>query len=218
MRHLPWLARIVLTLAISLALASTVEARHFWQTFGSTVPSADGGCSWNQNQDYFVPRHASSGRYGLFSPCKSSSTGLSSASPYSHPQHLGYSDIYGSFHYDRRNHVYGAYCGCSPILSGGANTSNVCASIASFGTVCSDVYSNAYSEPVAPLYNVEPAQLDILGSIPVEGSGLLTQGDLQLGNLGLGGAGGQMPLPTQNPMQLLQGLPGGLNLPQFPQP
>ena len=211
MRYLPWLARFVMTLAISLVLASTVEARHFWQTFGSTVPSADGGYSWNQNQDYFVPRHSSSGRYGLFSPCKSSSTGLSSASPYSHPLHSGYSGIYGSFHYDRRNHVYGAYCGCSPILSGGANTSNSCASNAGFGIVSNELVASQYNN----LHNVEPAQLEILGSIPVEGSGLMSQSDL----LGLGGgAGGPMPLPTQNPMQLLQGLPGGLNLPQFPQP
>jgi hypothetical protein len=59
-------------------------------------------------------------------------------------------------------------------------------------------------EKVAPLYNVEPAGLAILGSIPVEGSGLMTQADLSpLGNLG----GGQLP-QSQGIMEQLQNLPG----------
>ncbi len=201
MRYLPWLV-----LAISLALASTVEARLFWQTFGSTSPTADGGSSWNSNQDYFVPRHPSSGGYGLFSSCKSGSMGPSAASMYSHPMYPGYSGIYGPLHYNLRNHVYAAYCGSSSIQSTGNG------SCAGFGNVCS-----VYEEPVAPLHNVEPAGLEILGSIPIESNGLLSQADLsQLGNLGSGGE--QMLLqPQQNPLELLQGLPG-LSLPQFPQP
>lgn len=206
MRLLPWLV-----LAISLALASTVEARLFWQTFGSTVPAADGcGCTWNVNQDYFMPRYPSSGRYGLFSPCKSSRSN-SPASPYYHPIYPGYSGIYGACHYRRRNHVYAAYCGCSPILACGsrcgAASTGCCTAAGDFGAVCCD--------PVAPLYNVEPSQLDLLGSIPVEGSGLLTQADLS--QLGVAG-GGQLLLPTQNPLQQIQGIPSLNNSPQFTQP
>ena len=67
----------------------------------------------------------------------------------------------------------------------------------------------------APLYNVEPAGVSILGSIPVEGSGLLTQADLfPMGAPG----GGQLPqLPqAQGVLQQLQNLPT-LNLPPFSQ-
>lgn len=199
MRLLPWLV-----LAISLALASTAEARLFWQTYGSTIPTTDGsGCTWNANQDYFVPRHPSSCRYGLYSPCKSSRS-TSPACRTCHPLYPGYCSIYGPCHYRRRNHVYGVRCGCSPILTNNCrcdvtSASGCCAANGNFGSVCGD--------PLAPLYNVEPAQLDILGSIPVEGNGLLTQTDFsQLGNLG---SGQQLLMPPSLP---------SLNLPQFTQP
>ncbi len=209
MRFLPWLV-----LAISLALASTVEARLFWQTFGSTVPTADGcGCAWNVNQDYFVPRYPSSGRYGLYSPCKSSRS-TSPASPYCHSIYPGYSSIYGPCHYHRRNHVYGAYCGCSPILACG----NCCGALATGCLAASGSFGVVCAESEAPLYNVEPAHVDILGSIPVEGSGLLTQSDLsQLGNERISNPVGGQLLDPQSALQQLQSLPS-LKLPQFSQP
>ncbi|NOZ39527.1 MAG: hypothetical protein GXP24_04795 [Planctomycetes bacterium] len=213
MRLLPWLV-----LAISLALASTVEARLFWQTYGSTVPAAGGyGCTWNWNQDFFIPRHPSSGRYGLTSPCKSNRY-TSPASPHIHPLYPGYSSIYGPCHYRRRNHVYSTYCGCSPLLAygsdGKAPATGCCAAASAsdggVGCIC--------GEPVSPLANVEPASLDILGSIPVEGSGLLTQSDLsQLGNESSSNpVGGQM-LDPKSILQQLQGLPLP-KLPPFSQP
>ncbi len=207
MRYLPWLV-----LAISLVLASTAEARLFWQTYGSTVPAADGsGCHWNWNQDYFVPRYPSSCHYGLYSPCKSSRS-TSPACRSGHPLHPGYCGIYGPCHYRRRNRVYGVHCGCSPILLNRAATSGCSAGCGSFGGI--------YGSPEAPLlfaqlHHVESSHLDILGSIPVEGNGLLPLNDLSA----LGGLGGGQPLlpQTQSPLQQLQGLPA-LNLPQFTQP
>jgi len=206
MRTFPWLV-----LAIVLALASRVEARLFWQTFGSTIPAADGCHStWNSNQDFFVPRYASTGHYELYSPCKSSRS-ISPANRSSHPLHSGYCSIYGPCHNRWRNHVYKAYCGCLPIQARGrcrgASPSSCGSDHGSYGGTSWDCES--------PLYNVEAAHLDILGSIPVEGSGLLTQADLsQLGNAG----GGQLPLLQKNTLQQLQSLPSLKNLPQFTQP
>lgn len=227
MRLLPW-PILAISLAIALALASTAEARLFWQTYGSTMPTADGcGCTWNWNQDYFVPRHASSCRYGLFSPCKSSCT-TSPACKWCHPWYSGYCSIYGPCHYRRRNHVYGCHCGCSPIaacvgrmkrcgaLGAGCCTAkfcccaaggSCCAVTACSGGICFDCE--------APLYNVEPAGAAILGSIPVEGGDLLAQTDLT--QLGSGLPGGELLLQPQGSLQQLQGVPS-LNLPQFTQP
>jgi len=186
MRFLPGLI-----LVVSLASATTAEARLFWQTYGSLAPAEGGGCTWNSNQDYFVPRYPSSGRYGIYSPCKSNDTTspLSGGSPACkgrHPFHPGYCDIYGPCHYRRRNHVYGAYCGCQPQTYdaycgsqpqpyGGCCGTSPVASGDSLGVLgC---------ETLAPLYNVEPSQLDILGSIPVEGGGLISSADFsQLGS------------------------------------
>lgn len=197
MRLLPWL-----TLAISLTLMAPAEARLFWHTYGSTIPSEDGcGCTWNWNQDYFVPRHPTSCRYGMYSDCKVSRS-TSSACRYSHPFYAGYCNIYGPCHYRRRNHVYSAYCGCSPLQicpSNGYGTS-VSTGCCVAGNGCD---SGCY-EPEAPLYNVESSQLDILGSIPVEGGDLLTRTDFsQLGNDG----GGRLLLQQQGTMPQLPGLP-----------
>lgn len=232
MRLLPWLV-----LAISLAFASAAEARHFWQTYGSTMPAADGcGCTWNWNSDYFVPRYPSSCRYGLFSPCKSSCT-TSPACRWCHPFYPGYCSIYGPCHYRRKNHVYAAYCGCTPIpaclqrcrsnkdccaAAGGCATKCVgvgcgapmcsASASASVGCVCSD---GMCCEEIAPLYHVESSKFETLGSIPVEGSELLTRTDLTR----LGGEGGQLLLQPPSAIQQLQGLPlQNLNLPQLPQP
>ena len=210
MRFLPWLASFVLTLVFSLAWASTAESRLFWQTFGSTVSTADGSSTWNSNQDYFSPRLPSSGRYGLTSSCYASHSN-SAANMYGHALYPGYSSIYGPWHYRQRNHAYGVHCGCSPLRTrGGCGGSRIESSYCGVGV-----------EPVvspyeAPLYNVEPAGVSILGSIPVEGSGLLTQADLfPLGAPG----GGQLPQLPQSPqsqgvLQQLQNLPM-LNLPPF---
>ena len=202
MRLLPWLV-----LVISLVSATTADARLFWQTYGSTVPASDGyGCTWNWNQDYFVPRHPSSCRYGLYSPCKSSCT-TSPACKRSHPFYPGYCTIYGPCHYRRRDHVYGAYCGCKPIEScgqycGAAPATSCCSAGASIGARCGEPLTPLYAE--APLHHVEPSQLDILGSIPVEGGDLLTRTDFsQLSNE----RDGQLLLQPQGVLPTFQGLP-----------
>jgi len=213
MRILPRLILVSMSLVVSLALTTTAEARLFWQTYGSTIPTANGcGCVWNWNQDYFVPRYPSSCRYEMYSPCKTSRS-TSPACKWCHPLYPGYCSIYGPCHYRRRNHVYGARCGCSPILPrgnccGAAPATGFCAADNGYGSVC--------GEPLAPLYNVEPSYLDVLGSIPVEGGDLLSRTDFsQLGN-----EGGQLLLRPQGAMPSLQGLPslglppsGQLNLP-----
>ena len=117
---------VILTLLTLLCLASTANARLFWQTYGSVVSSGDGcGCTWNWNQDYFVPRHADSCRYGLFSPCKTSCTS-SPACKWCHPIYQGYCSPYGPCHYCRKNCVYGVYCGCGPLCVDGPYRSRCC--------------------------------------------------------------------------------------------
>ncbi len=242
MRLLPWLGTIVLALAMSLALASKADARHFWQTFGSTMPAADGsGCTWNWNSDYFVPRYPSSCRYGLFSPCKTTCT-TSPACKWCHPYYPGYCSPYGPCHYRRYNHVYQRKCGCTPIAacpqrcrsnkdcactSGGMCTGG-CKASGCTATMCcaedgcchqgqcnSTACHCAYGA-YAPLYNVEQPEYAILGSIPVDSSELLTRTDLSQ----IGGAGGQLLQQPQGVLEQLQNLPSlqGLGLPQLPQP
>ena len=110
------------TLALLTALAAlnaspAAEARNFRQTYGATVASpagCGGGCAWNVNSDYFVPRHCDSGQYDLFSPCKTSHS-LSPACRNLHPIYAGYCMPFGSFHYKWRDHVYREHCGCTPL-------------------------------------------------------------------------------------------------------
>ena len=90
-----------------------VEARLFWQTYGAVVPSG-GACAWNLNQDYFVPRHCSSGAYDLFSPCKTDH-GSSAACRNLHFLYAGYCTPYGACRYDWRDCVYKSFCGCTPL-------------------------------------------------------------------------------------------------------
>jgi hypothetical protein len=109
----------ILTSAALLALAVACAAqpaagRPFWQSYGSTVPLPGGGCTWNLNSDYFVPRHCDSGRYDLFSPCKTSHY-LSPACKSLHPVHGGYCTPFGGWHYLRKDHVYAKHCGCTPL-------------------------------------------------------------------------------------------------------
>ncbi len=186
---------VLLALCISLLSATTAEARLFWQTYGSTIPSAGGsssedcgaGGTWNWNQDYFVPRYPSSGHYELFSPCKTSHT-TSPACWQSHPFHPGYCNIYSGCRYRWRNHVYGAYCGCTPIeVSRGPRRSGCgnecCVPLrepncpgATCDQGCFDLV--APTATVGYLPNVESTGLAILGSISVEGDGLLANIDL----------------------------------------
>jgi hypothetical protein len=102
--------------ALSLALAPvSASARLFWHTYGATVATADGcGCAWNINQDYFVPRHCDTGRYDLFSACKTSHT-RSPACKFLHPVYCGYCTPYGPCRYRWRDHVYKVHCGCTPL-------------------------------------------------------------------------------------------------------
>ncbi len=183
----------LLALCVSLMSATTAEARLFWQTFGSTIPGGipDGkdcgaGCSWNWNQDFFVPRHPTSCRYGLFSPCKTGRS-TSPAAKWSHPFYPGYCSNYGPCHYRRRNHVYGIRCGCSPVQvyrgpwrTGCGNECGVPLRTPGF----SEAGFFAHAAPTAVvgyLPNVESSGLVILGSISVEGDGLLANIDLTPG-------------------------------------
>lgn len=99
--------------AVSFAAPPAAQARLFWQTYGSTVATAD-GCAWNLSSDYFVPRHCDSCRYGLFSPCKTAHS-ISPACWHLHPVYGGYCTPYASCHYRWRDHVYKKYCCCSPL-------------------------------------------------------------------------------------------------------
>ena len=101
---------MLLSLLLTITFVVRAEGRLFFQTYGSVVPTAD-GCTWNVNQDYFVPRHCSSCRYGLFSPCKESCT-ISPACRKGHPLYPGYCSPYGPLHYCWRNFVYHYHCGC----------------------------------------------------------------------------------------------------------
>lgn len=103
----------ILATTALLAAAGSAQARLFLQTYGATVPGPDGGCVWNMGQDYFVPRHCDSGRYDLFSACKSSHY-LSPACRKLHPLYCGYCSPYGGCHYKWRDHVYKEHCGCTP--------------------------------------------------------------------------------------------------------
>lgn len=72
-----------------------------------------------------------------------------------------------------------------------------------------------YNPSVMPLYNVEASGYEILGSIPVEGSELLTRTDLTQ----IGGQGGQLELQQSGLLDQLQNLPiPGFSVPQSPQP
>lgn len=104
-----------LTLILAAVTASAAQARLFWQTYGAMTAAPDGcGCVWNQDQDYFVPRHCDSGRYGLYSPCKESHY-RSPACVRLHPIYEGYCSAYTGWHYIRRDHVYAKHCGCTPL-------------------------------------------------------------------------------------------------------
>ena len=192
---------LILALLLALSSASQAEARLFWQTYGSITAHPGGaGCAWNSNQDYFVPRQCHSGRYGLFSPCKQSCTD-SPACKYQHPLYPGYCTTYGPFHYCRRNHVYHCYCGCCGLhpykcngvkahwccplrygcgagccckrhrhYCGGGCGLAYCSGACLSSGPCQSMVQWPYS-PMAP--NVEPAGMQILGGLPIQGDELL---------------------------------------------
>lgn len=168
---------VLITLAAATLGAGRAEARLFIQTYGAVVPADACGssCTWNWNQDYFVPRYCSSCRYGLFSPCKTSCT-VSPACHYCHALIPGYCSIYGPWHYCWRNHVYGHQCGCCPVEPYCGPYRRGCGP----GLGCRKRACCAgcpvlpgwfeYGEPLA---NVEPPHFEVLGNIPVQGDELL---------------------------------------------
>ena len=110
---------ISLSLVVCCLAADPAEARLFWQTYGSVVPAEGsfggcGGCVRNLNQDYFVPRHCTSGRYMLYGPCKFSRS-TSPASYQCHPLYPGYCTIYTPLRDCWRDRTYQHPCGCQPL-------------------------------------------------------------------------------------------------------
>jgi len=206
--------------AMTLLTPAAAHGRLFWQTYGATVaaPGDRAGCAWNLNQDYFVPRHCSTGRYDLFSPCKKSHT-LSPACKNLHPIYAGYCTPYGSWHYKRRDHVYKTYCGCTPWsdvygpwhlqkcckplhwkhLGGGRQGGCCSTSIDGEGSYVS-VYESM--QPLMlpdSLCNVEPMGGELLGSIAA-----LTSGPMA--------SGGAAPAPMPAATNVAPTLPPKLNL------
>jgi hypothetical protein len=200
MRSLGFATVAVAFVAASLTADTTAHARLFWQTYGSTVPTAD-GCAWNVNSDYFVPRHCDSCRYDLFSPCKTAHS-LSPACKNLHPIYGGYCTPYGACHYRWRDHVYQKYCCCTPLRyvhgpwklekcrkhcggqhCGKCELTSGC--VAGLGSLpCGD---GARGEEFAgALYNVEPFGGERLGEIAA-----LPTNMVGASGAGLMGAGGQ---------------------------
>ncbi|MAT70745.1 MAG: hypothetical protein CMJ58_14615 [Planctomycetaceae bacterium] len=211
-------------LGLALAGAAPAEARLFWTTFGATVPTAD-GCAWNVNQDYFVPRHCDTCRYGLYSACKASRS-ISPACHHLHPLYPGYCTPYGACRYRWRDHTYKVHCGCTPLscyygpwrntsckhgCRRRTNAAN-CGCGCGAATLC---YGTALpadlGEPCSvcrsgELPNVETFGGQRLGSLPLEG--LALAGGDSLGKIPAGAV--QLPaLPPAQPQQQLQVLPGG---------
>ena len=203
----------IVSLLLLCGWANTANARLFWQTYGSVVPTAD-GCEWNTNSDYFVPRHCDTGRYGLFSPCKTSCT-TSPACRREHAIYPGYCSPYGCLHYCWRNQVYARKCGCCPVpyhgpirpgcghlcercWHGRACLHGNCSHGSCQGGSCSYSQSGheAYQRAMCPevgcicqddcmcLPNVESAEFQVLGSISLSGDPLLSS--LQLGGPAIG--------------------------------
>ncbi len=192
---------LALLLMLSALLQTTpAEARLFWQLYGSVTPqSSDGsGCSWNWNQDFFVPRHSTSGRYDLFSPCKEART-TSPACRWCHRFFPGYCSVYRPCHYVWRNYVYRARCGCAPVqpCCGGLGYPT--------GALLGENARVAHFLP-----GVELGGFEMLGGLPFE------ENDLAVG-LEVDGVGASLPgLPGATQLPALQSIPV-LNLQQLNQ-
>ncbi len=210
---------ILITLVAATLGAGRAEARLFLQTYGSVMPADPCGssCTWNWNQDYFVPRYCSSCRYGLFSPCKTSCT-TSPACHYCHALMPGYCSIYGSWHYCWRNHVYGHQCGCCPVETycgpyrHGCGPGVGCHKRACCAGCVAPPRLIEYGEPLA---NVEPSRFEILGNIPVQGDELLASLSMASSSEELPGVLLPQATPVEKPLPSL-GLPPMENFPPAP--
>ncbi|MBX3433930.1 MAG: hypothetical protein KF847_11460 [Pirellulales bacterium] len=221
----PRLAIAVAVLPLALAPAAS-HARLFLQTYGATS-AADGGCVWNANQDYFVPRHCDSCRYDLWSTCKSSLTS-SAACRNIHPLYDGYCSPYGACRYRWRDHVYKSHCGCSPLqLQKGQGCLKHGCRHGGCGRDCDHAgpwdqghgcLTARWTEgcqdcPACELPNVEPAGGIVLGQMPATSfasSFMGMAGGGQMSGLApFGGGGGMAPAP---------GMPAGVSLPALPAP
>jgi hypothetical protein len=205
---------VLLAALITLLTPAAADARLFWQTYGATV-AVDGGCAWNLNQDYFVPRYCDSGRYGLFSACKTSHA-RSAACKNLHPIYRGYCTPYSSCRYKWRDHVYQTYCGCTPLSHkygpwhlekcskhplvlrhSGPGCAGTCGIIADMGM--SGVAFGTAERHDLWLCNVEPLGGEMLGSIPAIATGSA-------------GGGGAAAMATSTPAAPSAQLPPKLNL------
>ncbi len=225
------LRKAILGLILALAAATPADARLFRQTYGATIPaqgSAAGDCgsTWNWNQDFFVPRYATSGRYDLFSPCKVART-RSPAAWHGSQLYPGYCTVYGAPHYRWRNHVYGTYCGCKPLqpYCGPWRNKPCCRNCGPRRSSCSaglcemlensNGLSHFCPSPCGILPGVEPVGLALLGSIPVDSDDLLAGGLLPTAPIGGGVA---IPEGLTDQLRALQPLLGSPNNSQLPSP
>lgn len=233
----PMLRTILLATVALLTWNTQAEARLFLQTYGSTIPvhgSAADGCgnTWNWHQDYFVPRHASTCWYGLFSPCKRGQT-YSPAALYCSQLYPGYCTAYNAYRYRWRNHVYRTHCGSTPLKPACgkwrsvkcrrgcepryASTRDECSGSASCEEVCGERVNcnraNPNCRPWIPehavshcmegfLPGVEPVGVEMLGSIPVDPADLLLTGALPRAP-----AAARAAIPGSLPLQLKTMLP-----------
>jgi hypothetical protein len=214
MRPLLWTAVLA-----SLAAATPAEGRLFWQTYGATV-ATPGGCVWNLNQDYFVPRHCDSCRYDLLSPAKTYHT-TSPACKNLHPGYAGYCTPYGECHYRRKDHVYKVHCGCTPLedalgtwklercrkhayvlrpSAGGNNECTACGAHAHHTKLGLPADAQAVEglAPVGCLPHVEPLGGVILGSVAALPAGSGPTSATALGSVppGMNSAAAPSILPT----------------------
>ena len=149
----------------TLLCAPIAEGRLFYQTYGATVAAPGGSCAWNVNQDYFVPRHCDSGRYGLLSSCKTSHT-TSAACRRGHPIYHGYCSPFGVCHYLWRDHVYQAHCGCTAC---GLATTPSTPSTPPGPPAAPAAPAAPCIEPPAEAH-LEPFGIEVLGTIRVDSS------------------------------------------------
>ena len=187
-RTIPMRLPILPTITAALLGANIAQARLFWQNYGSIVPAngCEESCTRNANQDYFVPRHCDSCRYGLFSPCKTSCTN-SPACWWRHPLYPGYCSIYGPCYFHRRDQVHCCHCGCDPVRSGYGPWKKCCHGRHRFHgrPGCAAGWSGCATHGGYPLVlrsngvlpNVEPADFEILGRLPAPGERLLASFD-----------------------------------------
>jgi hypothetical protein len=228
MRRILLLTLVLASLASSAA--APARARLFWQTYGATVATADGGCAWNMGTDYFVPRTCDSCRYDLFSACKSHHS-ISPACRNLHPVYCGYCTPYGACHYKFRDHLYKKRCGCTPLActygpwelekchkhcrrtpdvtscgscSGGCGMTPLagCADATCVGgAVCDGAFASGSPSDFAYLPNVEPLGVVIIGTVEAYPT--------RMGGAGMGsGMGMPMPMPGAAAMPaMIPGVP-----------